>query len=139
MKKNYLISFLAVFIVHCILLILWLITTKINAIMFRTNVTFIETIIDILLPLGILVFLFIKKLKNKCFVLELIFSLAMGLFGTFFHYFNWGVSTKCFFHPDSETVWIFAALFEINLFSIIILGIIFQIILLIKNRKVKRI
>ena len=77
--------------------------------------------------------------KNKCFVLELILSLAMGLFGTFFHYFNWGVSTKCFFHPDSETVWIFAALFEINLFSIIILGIIFQIILLIKNRKVKRI
>ena len=132
MKKNYLISFLAVFIVHCILLILWLITTKINAIMFRTNVTFIETIIDILLPLGILVFLFIKKLKNKCFVLELILS-----FGTFFHYFNWGVSTKLFFHPDFETILIFQGILEINCISILILGIVLQIILLIKNRKIK--
>ena len=105
--------------------------------MFRTNVTFIETIIDILLPLGILVFLFIKKLKNKCFVLELILSLAMGLFGTFFHYFNWGVSTKLFFHPDFETILIFQGILEINCISILILGIVLQIILLIKNRKIK--
>ncbi len=135
MKKNYLISFLLVFIVHFLFLILWLTTTKIDATLFRTYVTFTEAIIDFFLPLGILIFLFIKNLKNRWFILGLTVSLVLGLFGTFFNYFNWGISTKHFFHPDFETVLIFKYLFIINLFSILILGIIFQIILLIKNKK----
>ena len=137
MKKNYLISFLLVFIVHFLFLILWLTTTKIDATLFGTYVTFTEAIIDFFLPLGILIFLFIKNLKNRWFILGLTVSLVLGLFGTFFNYFNWGISTKHFFYPDFETVLIFKYLFIINLFSILILGIIFQIILLIKNKKTK--
>ena len=137
MKKNYLISFLSVFIIHSLFLLFWIITTKTDASLFGTFITLIECVIDFFLPLGILIFLFIKKINKRWYVFEIIFSLILGFFGTFFHYFNWGISTNNFFTPDSETVWLFAIIFEINLFSIIILGIIFQIILLIKNRKEK--
>lgn len=137
MKNKYLISFLSVFIIHSIFLLFWVITTKIDATLFRTFISFLETIIDLLLPLGILLFLFIKKQKNRCFVLEFILSLALGLFGTVFDYFNWGVCTKRFFHPDFETVLLFEYLLIINFFSISILSLIFQIILLLKNRKTK--
>ena len=92
-------------------------------------------IIDIILPIGILVFLFIKHSKKRWFIIGIIFSLILGFFGTFMHYFNWGVSTHNFFHPDVETEWIFLVLYELNLLSLLILGIVLQIILLIKHRK----
>ena len=137
MKKNYLLSFLSVFVIHCLFLLFWLITTKSGADFFVVYVTLLELITDILLPLGVVIFLFIKSINKRWFVLEIIFSLVSGFFGTFFHYFNWGLTTKNFLAPDSETIWIFETLFVINLVSILCLGIIFKVILLNKNRKVK--
>ena len=137
MKKKYLLSFLSVFVIHCLFLLFWIITTKAGAVFFVVYVTLSELLVDILLSLGVVIFLFIKSINKRWFVLEIIFSLIAGFFGTFFHYFNWGITTKNFLAPDSETVWIFEILFVINLVSILCLGIIFQVILFIKNRKVK--
>ena len=135
MKKSYLLSFLSVLIVHCIFLVFWLITTKTNATLMGAYITLYEMFFDIILPIGILIFLFIQYSKKRWFIIEIIFSLILGFFGTFMHYFNWGFCTHNFFHPDVETEWIFLVLYELNLISVLILGIVLQIILLIKNRK----
>lgn len=137
MKKNYLLSFLTVLIVHCIFLVFWLIGTKFDATLISTYISLLEIIIDIFLPIGILIFLFIKHSKKRWFIIGIIFSLIIGFFGTFMDYFNWGVSTKHFFQPDFETILIYQGILEINCISILILGIVLQIILLIKNRKIK--
>ena len=135
MKKSYLLSFLSVLLIHCIFLVFWLITTKFDAILIRTFVTLLETIVDIFLPIGILIFLFIKQSEKRWIILGILFSLILGIFGTFMHYFNWSFCTNSFFHPDFETIWIFIALVELNMISILILGVILQITLLIKSKK----
>ena len=137
MKKNYLLSFLSVIIIHCIFLVFWLIGTKFDATLISTYISLLEIIIDIFLPIGILIFLFIKHFDKRWIIPGILFSLFLGILGTFMDYFNWGVSTKLFFHPDFETILIFQGILEINCISILILGIVLQIILLIKNRKIK--
>ena len=135
MKKSYLLSFLSVLLIHCIFFVFWLITTKFDATLIRTFVTLLETIVDIFLPIGILIFLFIKQSEKRWIILGILFSLILGIFGTFMHYFNWGFCTNRFFHPDFETKWIFIALVELNMISILILGVVLQITLLIKSKK----
>ncbi len=65
MKKNYLLSFLSVFVIHCLFLLFWIITTKSGTDFFVVYVTLSELLIDILLPLGVVIFLFIKNRKVK--------------------------------------------------------------------------
>lgn len=132
MVKNYLKCLIIIISTHFILLFPWIITTKYGFVMAMTNITFFETLIDIFLPVGIIIFLFIKKMKAKWFFVEIFISIFLGLLGNSLHYFNWGVSTKMFFHPDGETKLLFQLFSEINIYSLLFLGILFQIILLIK-------
>ena len=99
MVKNYLKCLIIIISTHFILLFPWIITTKYGFVMAMTNITFFETLIDIFLPVGIIIFLFIKKMKAKWFFVEIFISIFLGLLGNSLHYFNWGVSTKMFFHP----------------------------------------
>ena len=61
MVKNYLKCLIIIISTHFILLFPWIITTKYGFVMAMTNITFFETLIDIFLPVGIIIFLFIKK------------------------------------------------------------------------------
>ena len=134
---KYLKCFLFTLFVNLVFFVLWVTLTKAGDTISRMYVSFLEIIFVIFAPLGFLIYLWIKKMneRKRLFVWETLFAMFCGALNNFGWYFNWGFSTKYFFSPDFETLLILDYLVFINFCSILALGIVLQIILLIKNKK----
>jgi hypothetical protein len=132
-------NFIPVIVVHICFLPFWFSKN----LLFTTNVTAIEMLFNvILLPLYLTIFNFIYSIKKKeyNFLPNIVLMLFAATLGNCLYYFNWGISTGRLFSPDAETVMLFQLETKINFISLLILGIIWQIILqVIKHRSPKHI
>ena len=126
-------NLIPVVIIHLLILPFWFMGDTI----FKTNVTGIETVVDlIILPLLLFIINIIYTIRNKryLFIMQIVLMVIGAFIGNYMHYFKWGVASGQLFSPDIKTVellWLFT---KINTVSIVVIGLLVQIVLLvIKN------
>ncbi|MCR5386461.1 MAG: hypothetical protein K6E69_05020 [Treponema sp.] len=92
---------------------------------------------NIFLPVGIIFFFFIEKKKGIFFIVEILMTLSLAFLGSFLRYISWKISENQFLNHNPKSSLGFVILLFLNFWSVMILGLIFQIILWVRNKKQK--
>jgi len=131
-KNLLLFNFVPVIVVHLCFLPFWF-TKNIS---FRTTITRLELGSVALLLLYMLIFNLTHSVRNKQFnfIPNICMMLAAFLLGEFLYYFNWGISTGNLFSPDAETLILSKMVAKNGSIAIIIVGTIWQVVLLLVKR-----
>jgi uncharacterized membrane protein len=75
------------------------------------------------------------ELKKKTFIPCIFIILLSLLLADFFHYLSWGITTGHFYNPDFGTKVLFFYVTVISFISVLIIGIILQIIIVVVLKK----
>jgi len=113
--------------VHLLLLPLWFVPND----LFVSDLALVELLFQIVFPIILVALNFKHSVDNKRFDFSLNFILVVlaTLLGSFLSYANGGISTKDFFTPDSETLYIIYSIITLDIVLIIISCIIAELLL----------
>jgi len=137
-KNLIFLNFVPVITIHLCFLPLWL---------FRvarlTTITSFEMVFNlILIPLWLIIYNCFNSIKEERynFGFNLILMIESVFLSNLLYYFNWGITTKNLLSPDGDTIALFNLETAVTIIAVAILGIIWQLILLlVKKKKLKEV
>ena len=135
MRKNYILLYLIPVIVYLMFLPFWLLDLPSVS---SAGVSLIELLLGTLvIPIYLIIisYKYLNKVSIGKIIYFLLLIISLTLLGHIISYFNWGISTRNLWNPDSETVHIIMLQIMTSLI-IIILGWIMAC--LIKNKRWKQ-